>query len=582
MRAGCTSSCSRRPHRRRHRASPHGAATIIPDMDPLEPAHSALMVGDVKGAAEAAQRAVDEDPDSPAAHELLGTLCASALDDYDRARSHFEASYRHFRRLRKMRDAARLAIRLAVLEDTAGNETVMRGWLSRARRLIDEVGHCVEEGYYWIALVGCSVPDVGELETLAARALEVAREFGDPDLEIKALTDSGLALVSQGRVEAGLARLDEAAAALLAGETRDLTTTGLAACSVVSACERLGDVERLLRFKEGLDRVFNERYRGFYPPIHLTHCRQAYGGMLGEAGLWQEAEAELLRALECSQCVGHRASALARLGQIRVNQNRVDEAAELLRGWEDRWEVQRSLAILHDVRGELELAASTLRWALRQRGSDLLSSAPLYAHLADIEARRGELDAADEAAGHLERIASLVASPTIQAMALLARGRVRIARGGSGGVESLEAALAQLQSIDRPLLRAEIHLALASAKREPAPADAVADARAALAICERLGARRQLDRATALLRELGIRVRPAPTSLPGIGLSRREREVAVLVAQGLSNAEIGARLFVSPKTVEHHVTAVLGKLGLSKRAEVAAWATQRREVLASP
>ena len=66
---------------------------------------------------------------------------------------------------------------------------------------------------------------------------------------------------------------------------------------------------------------------------------------------------------------------------------------------------------------------------------------------------------------------------------------------------------------------------------------------------------------------------------PAFELSRREREVMALMAGGLSNPEIAARLFLSPKTVEHHVTAVLGKLGLRKRAEVAAWVAQRPEVL---
>ena len=49
-----------------------------------------------------------------------------------------------------------------------------------------------------------------------------------------------------------------------------------------------------------------------------------------------------------------------------------------------------------------------------------------------------------------------------------------------------------------------------------------------------------------------------------------------LLAEGLSNGEIAARLFITPKTVEHHVTSILGKLGLRTRAEVAAWAAVRR------
>jgi DNA-binding NarL/FixJ family response regulator len=55
-------------------------------------------------------------------------------------------------------------------------------------------------------------------------------------------------------------------------------------------------------------------------------------------------------------------------------------------------------------------------------------------------------------------------------------------------------------------------------------------------------------------------------------LSRREREVVPLLAVGLSNAEIAKQLFITPKTVEHHVTNILGRLGLRTRTEVAAWA----------
>jgi DNA-binding CsgD family transcriptional regulator len=65
------------------------------------------------------------------------------------------------------------------------------------------------------------------------------------------------------------------------------------------------------------------------------------------------------------------------------------------------------------------------------------------------------------------------------------------------------------------------------------------------------------------------------------GLTRRELEVLDLVAEGLTNAEIAARLVISEKTVGHHVSAILGKLGVSSRYEAAKLATHDRE-LAGP
>jgi DNA-binding NarL/FixJ family response regulator len=54
-------------------------------------------------------------------------------------------------------------------------------------------------------------------------------------------------------------------------------------------------------------------------------------------------------------------------------------------------------------------------------------------------------------------------------------------------------------------------------------------------------------------------------------LARRESEVARLIADGLTNKQIGARLFISERTVETHVRSILNKLGFNTRAQIAAW-----------
>lgn len=97
---------------------------------------------------------------------------------------------------------------------------------------------------------------------------------------------------------------------------------------------------------------------------------------------------------------------------------------------------------------------------------------------------------------------------------------------------------------------------------------AVNEVRAASAAFEKLGAVRHADRADALLRSMGERGRVGPK---GVGrLTRREVEVLALLSEGLSNAEIGQRLFISTKTAGNHVSNILTKLNLRSRTEAAA------------
>jgi DNA-binding CsgD family transcriptional regulator len=82
------------------------------------------------------------------------------------------------------------------------------------------------------------------------------------------------------------------------------------------------------------------------------------------------------------------------------------------------------------------------------------------------------------------------------------------------------------------------------------------------------------ERASGILRIFGAArdAEPGPTAR----LSRREQEVADLVARGLSNAAMARQLYVSPTTVATHVAHILEKLGFSSRVEIAAWVVERR------
>ena len=102
----------------------------------------------------------------------------------------------------------------------------------------------------------------------------------------------------------------------------------------------------------------------------------------------------------------------------------------------------------------------------------------------------------------------------------------------------------------------------------------------AVGIYERLGAARDLARAEAALREAGIRRgRRGTRSRPQFGwpsLTPTEHSVADLVAEGLSNPQIGERLYISYRTVQTHLAHVFAKLDISSRAQLAAEVTRRR------
>jgi DNA-binding NarL/FixJ family response regulator len=103
--------------------------------------------------------------------------------------------------------------------------------------------------------------------------------------------------------------------------------------------------------------------------------------------------------------------------------------------------------------------------------------------------------------------------------------------------------------------------------------------RRALDICNALGAVATAWIIRQTMRSLGIRSVPAgqraATRENPLGLTQREQEVLELLCEGRTNASIATKLVISPKTVDHHVSSILARLGVSKRPEVAAAKLQR-------
>ena len=176
-----------------------------------------------------------------------------------------------------------------------------------------------------------------------------------------------------------------------------------------------------------------------------------------------------------------------------------------------------------------------------------------------------ELDAAAELLGWFEGNAQRLNRTSALAAAARCRGLLAGAHGDvDGALARLRDALDLHKKVPIPLELARTRLAYGSAlRRARQKAAARAELEAAAHGFDAVGARVWAGRAHAELARVGGRP-------PSSGaLTPTERRVAELVAQGLQTKQVGARLFVSPKTVEGHLSRIYGKLGISSRTELA-------------
>jgi DNA-binding NarL/FixJ family response regulator len=544
-------------------------------------AHEALSLGDVDIAVGHARAGV-EAGEGAAAHELLGGLLLFD-DDIEGARRQYELAFKEWRRAAEDKAAALTAATLADLHTSwLGNRRAGQGWAARGTRLLESQGSCIERGYVHLAVIACESPDLRGVEAAAAAALDLALKFGDSDLEVRALADSGYALVVQGRTRDGLARLDEAMAALSAGEVSKPAVAAMSFCALLAACERTGDAGRAEEWTRVVAAGVTEPLGNRPRALHM-HCRLVLGSVLCTTGRWDEGEAALLDALGPggSAIYAHRSEAAVRLAALRLLQGRLDEARALVLPYEERASACEVMARIHMASGELEQAGAVARRALEAAGPDILRAAEVLSLLVEICLAKDDTSAATGHAAALERIGHNSDSNLLQAEASLAKGRLAAAEVEPElATRLLQDGLALLTTDEHPLLRAVIALELAHVLVDTGEqADAIGQAQRALTTFDRLGATPLGDRARALLRSVGVSSRraTASTATQVSMLSNREQQVLGLLRQGLTNAEIGKRLYISAKTAEHHVSRVLSKLGVRSRAEAAAIAavTQR-------
>jgi ATP/maltotriose-dependent transcriptional regulator MalT len=536
---------------------------------------TALGDGDTAAARRAFELALEEGESGEALDGLARALHLER--DYEAAAATYERAYAAYRREHDLAAAGRAAVTASwITGNVLGDWAVRNGWLARARAVLEEAGGDGPERGWLLLTKAFTEPDAQVREVLLREAIAIGRRLGDPDIEFEAVSYLGGVLVMTDRVEEGLTFLDESLAAVCAGELQELATVESIFCGFFWACELVNDVPRADQWMRAAADLMERRN------VVAAFCRAHYGGILTAAGRWDQAETELLAAARHFDrgMSPRRDAAVIRLGELRVRQGRLEEAARLLEGLDHHPDAVRALAALHLARGELALARDLLERATEGRDDvvptvgDLTMVGPLLALLVDVHLEEGDVDGAARVADRLDRLARAQQGPYLKAAAALAKGQLCVASGEGDARACLHEALEGFARAQLPLERALTRLEMARAQVDRSPEVAVAEAKAALEDFERLEAARHADAAAALLRSLGAPVRTGPK---GVGaLTRREREILELVGAGLSNPEIGDRLFITRKTVETHVGNLLAKLGLRNRAEAAAFAARQK------
>jgi ATP/maltotriose-dependent transcriptional regulator MalT len=549
----------------------------VAEEPPLDAGWAALSGGDwVRARASFEESLADEE--TPEALEGMGWVGHMLNED----RLTFvarERAYRLYLERGDKRSAARIAAWLAA--DCLlfrGEPAVANGWLQRAHSLIDGlepgVDHgwlAIHEGYIAVALD----EDTVKARRLAARAVELGRTFGAPELEMLGLGLEGRALVSEGELEEGMRRLDEATTVALQGEARLLYCVAWACCYLISACERVRDYERATQWCARVGEFCSQ-----HDIFLLNTCRAHYASVLTWQGRWDEAESQLSAAVGGLQAsrppmVG---DALARLGELRRRQGRLDDAEELFARSETHSLSLLGCAALALDRGQPSEAAELADRYLRRfpDPTRVERSAGLEITIKAL-ARLGEHERATEALAELREIAARTPTRPLLAAVCSSEGTLAAARGDRDAARrSFEDALDLLAASDARFESARVRLDLAATLSALGRHDrARREIEAALAGFQELGAEGESARAEAMLGKL----RRTHTTLPAdvadtpLGqLSGRELEVLGLVAEGLTNNDVAQRLVLSEHTVNRHVANILRKLGLSSRAAAASLA----------
>jgi DNA-binding CsgD family transcriptional regulator len=468
------------------------------------------------------------------------------------------------------RRAARCAFWLGLRLAFRGEMGPAAGWFARAQRLVDGEGNdCAERGWLLLPIAEQALAsgDADAAFAAATHAGSTGERCGDPDLCACARHLQGRIRLQQGQLNEGLALLDEAMVAVVAGELSPVVT-GLVYCSVIDACQQIHDSARAREWTAALTRWCDAQPQMVaFTGVCMVHRAE----ILQCVGAWDEAIAEARRAFERLLQSRNRngvAAACYRQGEIHRLRGAFAEAeAAFCKASEFGLDPQPGYALLRHAQGRTAAAAAAIRRALAAAGDRPERVALLPAQV-EILLAGGEVDEAAACCTELETIAAAFGPGVVAAAASQARGALLLAQGETGAaLRPLRAARQSWQELEVPYEAAKARVLTALACRALGDRDgARLELEGARTTFDRLGAAPDVAHAHALEREA--------LQSHAQRLTRRELQVLRLVAVGRTNKSIAAELGLSERTIDRHLSHILGKLEVRSRAAATARAYQ--------
>ena len=295
--------------------------------------------------------------------ELLAAA-AYLLGNVDECREALQRAHRLHVAAGDARRAARCVFWVAFTLLLEGEIAPADGWLARARRILEtEQPDCAEQGLLLLptAVLCAAAGDYAGAEAAAARAAEIGAHASDPDLLSLALHFQGRAVLKDGRAKLGLALLDEAMVAVVAGEVWP-PVAGNIYCSMIDACQEIADLRRAQEWTDALATWWATQ------PDMLTfsgQCLVHRAEIMQLHGAWPEAMEEAKRA---GDRLAHAADRYA-LGGALYRQAEIYRALGDFGAAEDayrqasQWgqDPQPGLALLRLADGNHEAAAIAIR-----------------------------------------------------------------------------------------------------------------------------------------------------------------------------------------------------------------------------